>query len=180
MRLHPRCVVVLMFLLVPATARASDHVASIFGAYSPLFGSTHHGLQFGLEVSWPTTHKIHDYLVILVDAAVYGGTDDAGNQFTKAALLGGLRLLRRNKDGKGPLVGFVHALGGRHRSHIGTTVDNGWAAAAGGGLDILFAETATSGWAFRNQLDWVRVAGQNSTRFSTGFAFRFKEAPVSP
>lgn len=173
MRLRPCCVVVMMFLLVPTTALASDHVASIYGGYSALFASRHNGLQFGLEVSWPTTAPIHDHLGILVDAGVHGGTDATGNRFTKTALMVGLRGLY--KVPRAPrLVLFAHGLIGGHRSQIGAAVDDGWAGGAGGGFDVLIGGTTYNGWAFRSQFDWVRVAGVNSPRGSMGAVFRFK------
>ncbi len=176
MRLRATSVVVLLFLLSPTTAWASDHVASIFGALSFLSGSSYRGGQFGLEISAPTENKIHDYLGFLVDASVNGGTD-AGNPTTKAVLLVGVRGLYRTGDGQGRLVLFSHLLLGGHRSHQGAEVQNGWAGGAGGGFDVLIGSTAFSGWAFRNQYDWVRVAGKDSLRASLGFAFRFKEPP---
>jgi len=189
MRLYPRCAVVLMFLLVPTTALASDHVASLYGGYSALSGSYHNGLQFGLEVSWPTNKAgIHDHVGILVDAAVHGGTDDDGIQFTKSALLFGLRGLY--KLPRAPrLVLFAHGLIGAHRTQTGTQRgtqiitapgDHGWAGGAGVGFDVLLGSTGYSGWATRTQLEWVNVAGVNSARFSTGVVFRFKEAPKPP
>lgn len=163
--------VVLMVLLVPTTARANDHVASIFGAFSMLSGSTHSGGQGTLEVSWPTQHNIHHYMAVLVDTSVHGGTDDAGNTVTKATILIGLRGLYRIPNQR--LVVFAHGLVGGHRSQIAATADNGWAGGAGGGFDVLIGNTTLSGFALRNQYDWVRVAGENSLRVSIGFAYRF-------
>ena len=184
MALRSFCVL-LMLLLAPATTLASDHVASLYGGYSALFGSRYNGLQMGLEVSWPTnTRGIHDHVGILVDAAVHGGTDDAGIQFTKSAVLFGLRGLYRLPSAP-RLVLFAHGLIGGHRTQMGTQVgiaagDHGWAGGAGGGFDVLLGGTAYSGWAFRTQFDWVNVAGEDSARFSTGVVFRFKEAPKPP
>jgi hypothetical protein len=173
MRLYPRCVVVLMVLLVPATARASDHVASIFGGYSALFASRENGFNLGLEVSWPTTNAIHDHLGILVDGGSHGETDAHGNKVTKKALLFGLRAIYKIPQAP-RLVLFAHGLIGRHWSKTGTFVDDGWAGGTGGGLDVLLFDTSRAGWAGRAQLDFVRIAGDTSPRLSTGVVFRFK------
>lgn len=178
MRLRPLCVV-LMLVLVPTTAQANDHVASIFGALSMLTGSTHLGGHGSVEVALPIAHPIHDDLGLLVDSSVHGGTDD-GTSITKATLMFGLRGLRRPHA---RLILFAHFLGGFHRSQIGAAVDNGLAGGAGAGLDILLGvagrtprpgTTGDPGWMFRAQADWVRVAGENSARVSFGLGYRFK------
>ena len=180
MRLRPLCVVVLTLLLVPGTARASDHVASIFGGFSRLSGSTLKGGHGTMEVSFPRPQRVHDHLDLLVDASVYGGTDDAGDDVTKATLMFGPRFLTKIGD---RLVLFAHVVGGIHRSHVGAVADNGGAAAAGAGFDILLngirtAKTpAKSGWILRTQVDWARVAGANSVRASAGFGYRYREIP---
>jgi hypothetical protein len=175
--MRPRLLcVVLMLLLVPTASWASDHVASLFGSLSFLAKKGVKGGQLGLEVSAPTDSKIHDHVGILVDASVHGGSDGS-IPTTKAVLLVGIRGLLRVRE-NGPLVLFAHGLIGGHRSHLGGIVDNGWAGGAGAGFDILIGNTAYSGWAFRNQYDWVKVAGENSLRAAFGFAYRFKEAPT--
>ena len=174
MRLRPLCVVVLMALLVPTHGWASDHVASMFGGYSELYASREKGLHFGLEVSWPTAHhKVHDHLGIVVDAAVHGGTDAAGDKFTKTAGLIGLRGLY--KLPRVPwLVLYAHGLIGGHRSQTGLSVANGWAGGGGGGVEVQIANTTHGGWALRGQVDWLRIAGETSPRSSFGVGFRFK------
>lgn len=171
MRPHPRCAVVLIFLLMPATAWANDHVASIFGALSFLSGSTHRGGHGALEVALPSSHTWHDEVGLVVDASVHGGTDAANAAVTKATLMFGVRGLYRPHS---RLVLFGHLLGGGHRSQIGANVDNGGAVGAGGGYDILISRPGSSGWIFRNQFDWVNVAGENSVRASAGFGYRFR------
>ena len=181
MRLPVRCVVVLTLLLVPAAARASDHVASIFGALSFLSGSALKGGHGTMEVSFPKPQKIHDHFDVLVDSSVHFGTNDAGEEVTKNTLMFGARGLIRPAN---RLVLFAHVLGGWHRSHIGAVANNGRAAGAGGGFDILLngvitATTTTprSGWILRSQVDWVNVAGTNSLRGSFGVGFRYREIP---
>ena len=173
MRLHPCCAVVLLLLLVPATARANDHVASIFGGFGMLTGSAHRGGHGSLEVALP----FGDHgLGVLVDSSVHGGTD-AGVDVTKATLLFGLRGLYRHRR----LILFAHAMVGMHRSHIGGQANNGGAGGAGGGFDVVLNNAGSSatpggpGWIFRNQYDWVKVAGKNSLRASAGIGYRFHD-----
>jgi hypothetical protein len=173
MRLYLRCVVVLIYLLVPTTALASDHVASLFGAFSFLTGSTLKGGHSTLEISWPRPDRVHDRLGIVVDMAVYGGQNDASETVTKSTLMGGLRGIYRRGGTARPVL-FAHALVGGYRSQAGVAADHGFAVSAGGGFDVLIGDTAVAGWALRNQYDWVRVAGTNSFRGSLGFLYRFK------
>jgi hypothetical protein len=173
MRLHPSCVVVLMLLLVPATSRASDHVASIFGGYSDLFGSHHKGIRGSLEVSWPTPQKIHDHVGILADVAVHGGTDASNNKFTKTALLVGLRGIYKLPAAP-RLVLFAHGLIGRHRSQTGNAVESGWAGGAGFGGEVLLFNMTHGAFAAHVQLDWVRLARDTSPRTFYGVGYKFK------
>src|SRR5687767_1849177 len=119
MRLRPLCVVVLMSLLVPTAARASDHVAGIFGAISALSGSTLRGGHGTLEVSLSNPQRVHDYFDLLVDSSVHAGEDDTGAAVTKITLMFGGRALYRTSNGNGRYILFAHGMFGTHRSHIG-------------------------------------------------------------
>ena len=175
MRLHPRCVVVVMLLLVPTIAQANDHVARIAGGYSKLKSSSFDGGQGSLEVALPRTLN---RLAIVVDASINFG-EDAGTDVTKVTALAGLRGVWRTAKERVVLFAHVLPLGG-HRSHIGSDAENDWAWAGGFGGDYVISGVGTgtathrSGWVVSVQADWVRAAGDTSLRINTGIGFRYK------
>jgi hypothetical protein len=167
---------VVVLLLVPAIARANDHTASIFGAISFMSGSTLSGGHGQLEASWPTSSRLHDFLSIIVDASVHGGSDN-GDSVTRAALVGGVRFSGRVGAKSVP---FAQVLLGVMRSHRAAAAGNDAASVVGGGYEHLLGDTTSTdsqGWSLRTELDWVRAGGDNSARFSIGAAYRFKKPP---
>lgn len=174
MRLRPVWLVV-MVLLVPTAARASDHTASIFGALSFASGSTLTGLHGSLEVSWPTTQPFHDYVAIIVDASGYGGSHD-GNDVTRTTFFVGGRGIYRipgtNHIASGQvLLGIV-------RSQVAAAKDNNFASAIGGGYEYLLGDasrTSPQGWGVRFQSDYVfQNTGDGFARASFGVIYRYK------
>lgn len=167
---------VVVLLLIPAIARANDHTASIFGGISFMSGSTLSGGHGQLEVSWPTSSYVHDYLSIIVDASVHGGTHD-GASVTRATFVGGVRLSGRVGAKSVP---FAQVLVGVMRSQRAAAAGNDPASVVGAGYEHLLGDTTTTdsrGWSLRTELGWVRAGGDNSPRFSIGAAYRFKKPP---
>jgi hypothetical protein len=167
---------------IPATARANDHTASFFLGPSFASGSRLFGLQATLEVSFPAL-AVHDYVGIVADISVHGGSVTRGD-LTRATFLGGARLLTPNALG-GRHVPSGHVLIGLVRSHGVTGPDNNVAAAFGGGYEFLFRNsqpgtvgTESGGWSVRAQADYVvQQSLDGFARASAGLAYRFKERP---
>ena len=171
-----RLVWLVVFLLLPASARASDHTASLFGALSFASGSTLSGLHGSVEVSWPTSHPLHDYFAIIIDGSAYGGEHDSDSVTRATFLVGGRGLYRFPRTNQ---VVSGEVLLGVVRSHTSAGKDNNFGLAIGGGYEYLLGDadpqTSPQGWGVRFQSDYVfQNSGDGFARASAGVIYRFK------
>ena len=166
----------LLVLATPAVARANDHTASFFLGPGFASGSTLRGLHATLEVSFPV-EAIHDYVGIVADISVHGGTAQAAD-LTRATFLGGARVSNQY----GAHVPSGHVLVGLVRSHGPAGADNNIAVAFGGGYELVLgilrgqSTTDSTGWSVRAQADYIRQQSLDGFgRVSVGLAYRFKQ-----
>lgn len=162
---------VLVVLLVPAAARANDHVAGAGGGpgFCSDCGSKLGGIHAMFEVSWPVG-RLHDYFGIAADFSVHG--DD---KITRATfLIGGRGSYWKSGTRHVP---SAHVLVGQVRTHTAAGRDRNFAIAAGGGYEFLVGDTTSSdGWSLRGQVDYVHEFGIDDGfgRFALGVVYRFK------
>ena len=130
------------------------------------------------------TYRFHDYIALVGDFGVYHFNDSGpGITSTMYTYLFGPRLVLRHRGGEGRFAPFTQVLVGGGRLNASTTGvsagENGFALAAGGGLDL-----NTGGhFAFRIiEAEYLMTrfahpdgssATQNNVRISSGIVFRF-------
>lgn len=170
MRLHPRCAVVLMFLLVPVTAQAHLHVWDV--AFAPAWaeGSSLWGgrVSIGLTNPVPRDRNL-SWLIDLTNLKDRDSTQD----ITVLAILGGPRYTIGQDDGAH--VVMFHGLLGAVDTHQGATGHTDFAMSAGAAWEWELSEA--TGWGTRLQVEhsFIPESGRKGhTQISFGAVKRFK------
>jgi opacity protein-like surface antigen len=183
-----RLAAALVVLLVPAAASAQDaSKGDVFAGYSMVArggtdtcpdcegtaaeGTTLQG--FHAAVGW----GLSDRIGLLFDVSGHYGSNAQGTDVSTLSLMAGPRL----NLGGGRLRPFLHVIGGVVRFRESLSIfevdisesSTGFGGAAGGGVDIGFADR----WAVRLAADYRVVSVDDETvsepRFSAGVAYRF-------
>ena len=169
------CLLVLV-LLIPASARAHFHKADAYAAVSVASGSTLVGLHATLGVPVPAGPETGQpvkadirirNLSVVGDVSVHWGSDDV----TQVNFLGGLRHTFSSSTDQRSLP-FVHVLLGGVRTSRAGASDTDPAVAFGAGFEHMLGDV-DSGWGFRAQLDYIVRPGDVAPRFSAGVVKRF-------
>ena len=164
--------VVLVLQLIPAAARAHDHKAAFFSAFSVAKGSTLKGAHEVLEI--PLSEPLDRDLSVLVDSSFHVGSEN-GERVTRLGYMIGARYTFPGTPDVHKNRFSVHGLVGGVRNHADTQVDNGLAAALGGGWEFIrHGDKSAAGWAYRLQADYVFRGDEDFLRLSGGVAYLFK------
>jgi opacity protein-like surface antigen len=179
-----RLAAALLALLVPAAASAQDaSKGDVFAGYSLLVTEG----ETDVELAQGDSRRMHGWHAalgwglsgsfgLLLDVSGHYCTVQ-GTDVSALSVMAGPRFT----FGGGRLRPFVHAIGGAVRSKQGISVfevdisesSTGFGGAAGGGVDIGFADR----WAVRLAADYRVVSKDDETvsdpRFSAGVAYRF-------
>jgi hypothetical protein len=163
--------VVLMLLLQPTLARAHDHTADLFGAFSFARASNLWGLHESLALTLPSPSNRD--LSLVADLSLHIGTHD-DKDLTRVTFLGGFRYTLSGRRLLKHLVSFHALAGGVHDGGPASGTEP--ALALGGGYEYLpRGSESAAGWGFRVQGDYVISGGENFPRLSAGIVYRIKE-----
>ncbi|HJU41577.1 MAG TPA: hypothetical protein VJ691_02145 [Vicinamibacterales bacterium] len=150
MRLHPRCVVVLMLLLVPATAQAHRHVWDV--AFGPAAATSNSWLVGG-RFSIGLTNKVPDNekLSWLIDVTNLKEVEN-DEHTTLLSYLGGPRWALVGDDHH---IFMVHSLIGLTQKLQGATVKTDYPVTVGAAYEWAWGEykAGQDGWAARVQAE---------------------------
>jgi hypothetical protein len=170
MRLYPRCVVVLMFLFVPATAHAHLHVWDVAFAPSWAEGSSLWGGRISIGLTNPVPPDRN--LSWLIDVTNLKDRD-SHQDTTLLSYFGGLRYsVGRDAD---PYVFMMHGLIGAIDKHQGATGRTDFAMTAGAAFEWVLSDR--TGWGARVQVEhtFIPKSGPEGYRqVSFGAVKRFK------
>jgi hypothetical protein len=169
---------VLVAVLVPATAQADDHRADLYAG----FGYANASHLWGLHEAYAWTLKdsggLANDISILGDVSLHFGSH-GGNTVTRVTYLVGPRWTIPTPEPHHKLL--AHALiGGVHSNPEADTKD--WAVAFGGGWEYILRpatspKESSEGLGVRFQVDYVIRVGDNENfpRVSGGLIYRFKK-----
>jgi hypothetical protein len=170
---------VLVAVLVPATAQADDHRADLYAGFGYANASHLWGLHEGY--AWTVRERgllRENDLSILGDLSLHFGSHE-GNTTTRVTYLVGPRWTIPMKEPHHKLL--AHALVGGVHSNQGVPDKNDFALAFGGGWEYILrpapsATESSEGFGVRFQADYVIRVGDNENfpRVSGGLIYRFK------
>ena len=170
MRLHPRCVVVVLLLLVPATAQAHLHRWDISPMAATADGSRLWGGRVSIGVTNPTRNlKRKRPLSWLLDLTTLKDREPSQDK-TLIALLAGPRY----SFGTDSHVFMLHGLAGFVDKHEGATGRTDFATTAGAAYEWVVSDT--HGWGARVQVErsFIPKSGvKGYTQISLGAVKRF-------
>lgn len=174
MRLPSLCVVVLMFLLLPTTVQAHDHVWDFSFGPAAASGSRLWGGHFAIGLTNPV--PANRDLSWLIDVTNVKGKDGA-NDITQNTYLGGARYALLGNRTRDKNILMLHGLIGTVYKQNGADGDFEFATKIGAAYERLLVGPPPAGWALRVQLERSFVTdgpvAKEYTQIAVGIVKRF-------
>jgi hypothetical protein len=167
MRIGRLWIVVVVLLLMPATARAHDHTADFFGGVCYANASKLFGPHVSVAITIPTL--LERDLSVVGDLATFIGTHDE-QELTRVTSMVGIRYTPTGMRLSKHLAAFHFLIGSVRDGGLDSSTK--WASSVGGSWEYLRNDKSAAGFAFRAQGDYVISGGENFPRFSAGIVYR--------